>query len=84
MVGRGKNLIKHSYTKHTEKMLPNKENPPETAHANFRLPVPLLQEIADIMYTERYRSRTDVVIELLNIGLATRRGLELTKGEVKA
>ncbi len=56
----------------------------ESANANFRLPVTMLQEIEDIMYKERYRSRTDVVIELLNFGLATRKGLELTKGEVKA
>ncbi len=56
----------------------------ETVLANFRLPIEIMQEIVDIMYTERYRSRAELFVELLNIGLATRKGLEITKGEVKA
>jgi hypothetical protein len=69
-------------------MLPNKSNNKRetntVVNVGFRLPEGIVKALDDIMYTERYRTRTDVFIEILNLGLATRKGLELTKGEVKA
>lgn len=51
---------------------------PSKPNLTIRLPLELRQELEDIMYSERRRGLSNVAIELMRLGLATR------KGEVKA
>jgi hypothetical protein len=57
-------------------MLQSKENNIESSTVQFsvRLPVGIAGEIGNIFYSERRESRTEVAIELLNLGLAVKRG----------